>query len=65
MPDEDFPTTEELRAVQVERSEVERTQAMDAVEEGDPAANRAHGRRADKAAYLAEKLDKQAEALDE
>ena len=65
MPDDDFPTTEELRAVQVERSAVEKTDAMEAIEEGDDAANRAHGRRAEKAEYLAEKLGKQAEALDE
>ena len=64
MPD-DFPTTEELRAVQVERSAEEKSRADEAVQEGDPAANRAHGRRAERAEYLAEKLDEQAEALDE
>ncbi len=63
MPD-DFPTTEELRAVQVERSEEEKSRADEAVAEGDRAANRAHGRRAERAEYLAEKLDEQAEALD-
>ncbi len=64
MPD-DFPTTEELKAFQTERSETEKTGAMEAIEEGDDAANRAHGRRAEKAEYLAEKLERQAEALDE
>ena len=62
---EDFPTTEELKAVQAERSEAEKTGAMEAIDEGDDAANRAHGRRAEKAEYLARKLDQQAEALDE
>jgi hypothetical protein len=65
MSSDDFPTTEELKAVQVERSETEKTDAMEAIDVGDDAANRAHGRRAEKADYLAEKLDEQAEALDE
>jgi hypothetical protein len=60
--DDDFPTTEELRAVQVEKAGEEREQAREAEK---PAAERAHGRRAEKAAYLAEKLDEQARALDE
>jgi hypothetical protein len=55
------PTTQELRAVQVEKREAERAAANDAVDERE---ERAHGRRAEKAAYLAEKLDEQAEALD-
>ena len=59
---EDEPTTEELRAVQLDKLELEREKARAAEE---PAEERAAGRRADKAAYLAEKLDEQAEALDE
>lgn len=56
------PKTEELKALQVDRLAEERAKARDAE---DDARERAHGRRADKAAYLAEKLDEQAEALDE
>ena len=59
-PDE--PTTEELKAVQVDRERTERELAEDAHED---AARRAHKRRADKASYLAGKLDEQAESLDE
>jgi hypothetical protein len=62
MSDDDFPTTEELKAVQVEKAAAEEEQAKSA---DDEAAERAHARRADKAAYLAKKLDEQAEALDE
>jgi hypothetical protein len=58
----DQPTTEELRAIQVEKLEDEKAKARTAE---DQAEERAAGRRADKAAYLAEKLDEQAEALDE
>ena len=58
----DQPTTGELRAIQVDKLEQERAKAREAEES---AAERAAGRRADKAAYLAEKLDEQAEALDE
>jgi hypothetical protein len=58
----DQPTTEELRAIQVEKREDEKAKARTAE---DQAEERAAGRRADKAAYLAEKLDEQAEALDE
>ena len=60
--DDDQPTTEELKAVQVEKLAEEEAKAR---ESADPAEQRAHARRADKAAYLAEKLDEQAEALDE
>jgi hypothetical protein len=59
---DDHPTTEELRAVQIEKAGEEDAKARAAEEQ---AAERAHGRRADKAAYLAEKLDQQAEALGE
>jgi hypothetical protein len=62
MSDDDQPTTEELRALQVDRRKEEGDRAEDAEL---PAEERTHGRRADKAAYLAEKLDEQAEALDE
>jgi hypothetical protein len=55
------PRTEELRALQVEREHAERDAAHAAQ---DGAEERTHERRADKAAYLAEKLDEQAEALD-
>ena len=58
----DDPTTEELRAIQVDREQAERDFADTA--EGEPE-RRAHARRADKASYLADKLEEQAEALDE
>jgi len=60
--DDDHPTTEELKVVQLDKLEEERAKAREAE---DAAEERAAGRRADKAAYLAEKLDQQAEALDE
>lgn len=47
------PTTQELRAVQRDREEAERAAAREAPTDG---AERAHERRADKAAYLEEKL---------
>lgn len=55
------PKTEELKALQVERAAEERD-AADAA--NDTAEARAHARRADKAEYLADKLDDQAEALE-
>lgn len=55
------PRTEELKALQVEREQSERDAAEVAT---DGAEERAHARRAEKAAYLADKLDEQAEALD-
>lgn len=57
--DPDHPTTEELRAVQAEREEAERERADEAA---DPREERTHSRRADRAAYLREKLDEQAES---
>jgi hypothetical protein len=60
MPDDDNPTTQELRVVQLDKLEAEREKA----ETEDGPAERAAGRRADKAAYLAEKLEEQGEALD-
>ena len=62
MSGDDQPTTQELRAIQVDKLEDEKAKARTAEEQAE---ERAAGRRADKAAYLAEKLDKQAEALDE
>jgi hypothetical protein len=62
MSADDDPTTEELRAVQADREERERERAAEAEE---PAEERAATRRAEKAAYLREKLEDQAEALDE
>ena len=62
MSGDDQPTTQELKAIQVEKHDDEKTKAETADKEAE---ERAARRRADKAAYLAEKLDKQAEALDE
>lgn len=53
------PTTEELRAVQASREEAEREMAERAPDERE---ERTHERRADRAAYLREKLEEQAEA---
>jgi len=50
------PTTEQLKAVQHDRQQAERAAADDAPTED---AEQAHRRRADKAAYLEEKLDEQ------
>jgi hypothetical protein len=58
----DDPTTEELKAVQGQREQAEREMARDADEEAE---KRTHARRADKASYLKDKLDEQAESLDE
>ena len=57
-PDGD-PSTEELRAVQAEREEAERALAE---RTDDPNAEHTHERRAERAAYLREKLDEQAES---
>lgn len=60
--DDDDPTTETLRIEQQEREQTERERE----EQSRTAAEaRAAGRRADKAAYLREKLDEQAEHPDE
>jgi hypothetical protein len=56
------PKTEELKVVETAREREEREQARDA---GQPADERAHARRADKHAYLKEKLDERARAEDE
>ena len=62
MPDDPTPTTGELKAIQADKAD---TESMRAIEAHEPAEKRTHERRAEKAAYLAEKLDEQAEALDE
>ena len=59
-PDE--PTTETLRLEQLRREAAERERAEQAPTEQE---ERAAGRRADKAAYLREKLDEQAEHPDD
>ena len=53
------PKTEELRVVQTEREAAECDMAERAP---DPTEERTHERRADRAAYLREKLDEQAES---
>jgi len=55
----DDPKTEELRVAQAGREEAERSRA-EAAEEPEEAGT--HARRADKAAYLREKLEERAEA---
>lgn len=56
------PKTEELRVEQVQRELAEREQAEDSSE---PAEERTHDRRADRAAYLKKKLDERAKAEEE
>jgi hypothetical protein len=53
------PRTDELRVEQIQREREEHARAR-AADEG--AEQRAHERRADRAAYLKEKLDERAEA---
>ena len=53
------PNTEELRAIQADRERAERSLAEEAPEAEETAQ---HERRADKARYLREKLDKRAES---
>lgn len=57
MPED--PITEELKIVQVEREQAERKQARTAL---DDAEAEQHERRAEKAGYLAEKLEQRAES---
>ena len=59
MPD---PTTEGMRLDQIERARREKQRAEEAEE---PAAEKSHARRADKADYLREKLAERAKAEDE
>jgi hypothetical protein len=54
---ESHPPTEALRVAQLEREQAERERAQQA---GTPGDERAASRRADKAAYLREKLEDQA-----
>jgi len=58
MPPSD-PKTEELKLTQIERERAERTRAESAPDEDEAAQ---HERRADKAQYLAEKLEERAES---
>jgi hypothetical protein len=53
------PITEELKLAQLEREEAERRRARSVPEEDEAAQ---HDRRADKARYLAEKLEERAES---
>ena len=55
----DDPETEELRLTQLEREEAERRRARSVPDEDEAAQ---HERRADKARYLAEKLEERAES---
>lgn len=59
---DDDPTTETMRREQLRRERSEREQAEQALTEGE---EHAAERRADKAAYLREKLEQQAEHPDE
>jgi hypothetical protein len=56
------PKTEELQIEQVQRELAEREQARDAPE---PADERTHDRRAERAAYLKKKLDERAKSEEE
>jgi hypothetical protein len=56
------PKTEELRVEQVTRERAEREQAGEAAE---PAEEKTHRRRADRAAYLKSKLDERAKSEEE
>lgn len=56
---DDEPTTEELRVAQLRREGAERERAGRGVSEED---TEQHERRADKAAYLREKLEERAES---
>jgi hypothetical protein len=59
MPD---PKTEEMQLEQLQKERTEREQADDAPEPADEAT---HKRRADRAAYLRDKLDERAKSEDE
>lgn len=59
MPD---PKTEEMRLDQLARERAEREQARDASESAE---ERTHRRRADRAAYLKEKLDERSKSEEE
>lgn len=55
------PSTQELRAVQQDREAAERRAASESTRDAE---ERAHRRRADKAAYLEERLAEQERALE-
>lgn len=59
MEDDDNPTTEELRAVQSEREDASRQAAERADSEEETAQ---HDRRAEKSAYLRQKLEEREQA---
>ena len=59
---DDDPTTETLRLEQIQREHAERERAQQAATKPE---EQAADRRADKAAYLREKLDEQAEHPDD
>ena len=56
---EEDPTTQELRLEQLQREQAEREEAGDAPSEEEA---EQHGRRAEKAEYLREKLEERAES---
>jgi hypothetical protein len=58
-PVSEDPKTEELKLTQLERERLERDRAERALDEDEAAQ---HDRRADKARYLAEKLEERAES---
>lgn len=55
----DEPTTQELKLAQLQREEAERQRARSVPDEDEAAQ---HDRRADKARYLADKLEERAES---
>jgi hypothetical protein len=59
MPD---PKTEEMQLEQLQKERTERDQAS---ESSEPADAKTHARRADRAAYLREKLDERAKSEDD
>jgi hypothetical protein len=56
------PKTEELRLEQIQRERSEREQAQEAFESAE---EKTHRRRAERAAYLKEKLDERAKSEEE
>jgi hypothetical protein len=56
------PKTEEMRVEQIKRERSEREQETDSSE---PAEEKSHRRRAERAAYLKEKLDERAKSEEE
>ena len=56
------PKTEELRLEQIQRERAEREQAAESPE---PAEEKTHRRRAERAAYLKQKLDERAKSEEE